>query len=128
MDNSDGLELPPRPAQNSPERQNTGRKSSNANTDAREIKKRNRIPVSCNECRRRKLRYHFLKTVTHSDVIGRNPARHVFSEAMPTHVDSLNLSLQTRTSLIHESDEENPELPNLDREISYNKESIVLNH
>lgn len=59
MDNSDDLALPPRAAQITRDYQATEQSSStiNGNTTAREIKKRNRIPVSCNECRRRKLRY-----------------------------------------------------------------------
>jgi hypothetical protein len=63
MNSSDNLELPTRTDRNSisSDRQQTddspptnGHGSSNSK--AREIKKRNRVPVSCNECRRRKLR------------------------------------------------------------------------
>ena len=61
MDGLDGLELPPRGSRTSigsdsqAEDVNTNTNSA-TNKAAREIKKRNRIPVSCNECRRRKLR------------------------------------------------------------------------
>ena len=54
MDNIDDLELPPKPAQNIGRR--VSEEGNSASSGPRQIKKRNRIPVSCSECRRRKLR------------------------------------------------------------------------
>jgi hypothetical protein len=62
MNGLDGLELPPRPSQDSdhgPSDRRTSEdlnESPNGSNGQRQVKKRNRIPVSCNECRRRKLR------------------------------------------------------------------------
>ena len=58
MTGFDNLELPLQPAQNL-DRQtsdDTNPSTNSNNKGNRQIKKRNRIPVSCNECRRRKLR------------------------------------------------------------------------
>jgi hypothetical protein len=96
MNNLDGLELPPRADRTSlgsdspPEE--AGADNSANNKAAREVKKRNRIPVSCNECRRRKLRStSFVAPINFIDVIEKTLVRPVFNEAMLTDVNSLNL-------------------------------------
>lgn len=60
MTGTDDLELLPQQPQSSPKRGSSG-DTANGNNRPRPVKKRNRIPVSCNECRRRKLRYYPLE-------------------------------------------------------------------
>ena len=59
----DDLELPPHATQNpdQPTSEDTNPSTNSDNIGNRQIKKRNRIPVSCNQCRRRKLKFPPLK-------------------------------------------------------------------
>src|SRR5271170_2625926 len=57
---NEDLELPPHAAQSFDRRDSEETYTSNGTPgNSRQVKKRNRIPVSCNECRRRKLRFQY---------------------------------------------------------------------
>jgi hypothetical protein len=59
MTDIDDLELPPEAPQNVSDRRDSEETPAGGrgnNGGSRPVKKRNRIPISCNECRRRKLR------------------------------------------------------------------------
>jgi hypothetical protein len=100
MTGFDDVEFPPQPSRN-PDQQTSEdtNPSTHSNNGNRQIKKRNRIPVSCNECRRRKLRCAPRKhdVLTRVDVIAKIHAQLVFKEAKPTAVNSPSLSLTSRT-------------------------------
>src|SRR5277367_4142746 len=96
---SQDLELPPHITPSSDRRDSDDTNTSNATSaNSRQVKKRNRIPVSCNEYRRRKLRFShpppspFYKKLTRVDVIVKTHVQHVSNEAMPIIVNSLNHS------------------------------------
>jgi len=92
MASIDDLELHQNPNENPSSRTSEEIKTfRESNSEHRQIKKRNRIPVSCNECRRRKLRFspHLIESLC-LDVIERTPVQHVSKEAKPEAVNSLN--------------------------------------
>ena len=122
MTSINNQELSRQSAQNADQR--TSDDTNPNNNNSRQIKKRNRIPLSCNACRRRKLRWGERHSILTADAIVQTHVQLVSKEVTPTDVNLLSLrshnciSLSKRVILIVE----NRDLRDLDREIFFNNE------
>jgi hypothetical protein len=90
MTNIDNLGLPPLSAQQQLLPVGSNLPVVGLASSTREIKKRNRIPVSCNECRRRKLRLHHFQTTPELmlDATEMTPVPRVSNAVTPPRVNS----------------------------------------